>query len=79
MTHEKTMAYLGYVVRLEDGSVNPVAAEADRILCERPRVDNIMTGVAVAEAWAEARATLEGKPRGRVISIANLYKNQKDA
>jgi hypothetical protein len=69
MTHEKTMAYLGYVVRLADGSVNPTAAEADRILCESPRVENIMLGPAVAEAWAKAEANLKGKSRGRLIKI----------
>ena len=58
MTYRKHMEFLGYVVTLQDGTTNPIALEADRILCERPgRPDSIMLGVAIAEAWRQAEQT----------------------
>lgn len=55
MIYRKTMEYLGYIVTLQDGTTNPIAVEAGRILCQKPsRPDSVMLGVAIAEAWRQA-------------------------
>ncbi len=62
MTHQSTMEFLGYVVRLQDGSMNPVAVEADRILCAKyphgGAGQDVFTGVRIVEAWTQAKANI---------------------
>ncbi len=67
MTNEGLFRDLGYVVRLVDNTLNPVAVEADRILCEKypqgVHRHGVMAGTAVAEAWKTAREIVDGRDK----------------
>jgi hypothetical protein len=71
MKHEKILAGLGYVVRLETGELNPIAKECDRLLClEERRIDSVMLPSHIATRWKIAKNTIE---RHRAATGENLF------